>query len=362
MTDDLPRDGPTPRRVFRERAASERFAAVRAACDALSVPELTVVPAYSVKTNPRAELLALALRTGFLAETISPDEAAWARTCGFAPDTVVANGPDPVPVPADLPFAYAFADSVEAFARNLARGVAHVAGIRVRPAMLASSRFGVPVEDDALLAAAVAAAPADMPLAVSFHARRGDFRAASWRDVAGDVLERARALQAVTGRPIVAFDAGGGWTPQEFDETFAADGAWLAARLRALLPACTRLLIEPGQAIATPSEALLTRVVEVRERAGRREVIVDASYADWPQMHTYVHPILILREGRWVPVGAGADRLGGRTCLEYDTIDGLRFPPDLAEGDLLAILDTGSYDRSMAFAFARGGAVAEPLT
>jgi diaminopimelate decarboxylase len=72
-------------------------------------------------------------------------------------------------------------------------------------------------------------------------------------------------------------------------------------------------------------------------------------------MHSYAHGFFVWRRDRWEPVGSGPDRLLGRTCLEYDLIDGMRFPPDLAPGDRLLITDTGSYDHSMAFNFARGG-------
>jgi diaminopimelate decarboxylase len=71
-------------------------------------------------------------------------------------------------------------------------------------------------------------------------------------------------------------------------------------------------------------------------------------------MHAYVHGFFAWRNERWEPLGRGPDRLGGRTCLEYDLIDGLRFPADLAPGDHLLITGTGSYDHSMSFNFARG--------
>ncbi len=95
-------------------------------------------------------------------------------------------------------------------------------------------------------------------------------------------------------------------------------------------------------------------MLEVRARPGRREAIVDAGYPEWPQMHSYVHGFFVWREGAWRALGRGGDRLGGRTCLEYDVVDGLRFPADLDAGDVLMIAGTGSYDRSMSFDFARG--------
>jgi len=345
-----PGDAPTPRRVFLPNVTRLRIDAIARARDALRGEGVEPIAAFSFKTNPGAELIAPARERGFRAEVISPDELRWARELGFGDDEIVYNGPHPPP--AGERVGWLFADSVEAFAASASARSARVRGVRLRPAML-PSRFGVPVEDDDALAHAAASTSGE-GIGVSFHARRGDFRGATWRDVAGDVVARAASLQARTRRTIVAFDAGGGWTPEEFEATFGADMRWLAARLRADLPGCTELIFEPGQALCTPTEALLTRVLEVRTRAGRREAIVDAGYPEWPQMHAYVHGFFVWRDGAWRALESGGDRLGGRTCLEYDLVDGLRFPPDIVAGDVLLIDRTGSYDRSMAFDFARG--------
>jgi diaminopimelate decarboxylase len=344
----------TPHRIFLPRAARERIDHVARLRDALSRERLHLAASFSFKTNPRSELLALARDADYYAETISEDEVAWASRNGFAPARTIYNGPLPLTeTQGGEPLAFVFADSVEAFVRNCERAVARVSGIRLRPSMIAS-RFGVPIEDESELRAAVASGSHDLPLAASYHARREDFKGASWRDVADDVLQRAVALELSTGRRIVAFDVGGGWTPEEFDASFESDIAWMVDRVIASLPACTRVFFEPGQAVCTPTEALLTEVVEVRRRRGRQEVIADLGYPDWPQMHEYAHPISAWRHGRWEPVGHGPDRLGGRTCLEYDLVEGLQFPADIAPGDRLLIADVGSYDHSMAFDFARG--------
>ena len=345
----------TPRRIFRAHVAGERIATLARLRDVLARPPLALIAGFSFKTNPRAELVKLARQHGFFAETISHDELDWAKHERFAPDETVYNGPEPLLDRSEGErLAYAFADSVEAFERNVQRGIAHVHGVRLRPSMI-GSRFGVPIDDDAALVAAAGATPSDMPIGVSFHARHSDFKGASWRDVAGDVLERAIALERRTGRRVVAFDVGGGWTPQEFDASFEPDMRWLVDRIVLSLPFCTRLLFEPGQALCTPTEALLTEVLEVRERGPRRDAVVDVGYPDWPEMHEYPHRVFAWRDRGWQPLGHGADRMLGRTCLEYDQVEGLRFPGDLAPGDRLLIADTGSYDHSMAFNFGRGG-------
>ena len=352
---------PTPLRIFLPLIARERFDRVARLRDTLGKPPLELIASYSFKTNPRAELLDLAREHGFFAETISPGELRWAADEGFPPQRTIYNGPEPLRErPHAERLAVIFADSVEAFGRNLRRDLAHVHGARLRPSMI-TSRFGVPVDDERDLCDAVARTPSDARIGISFHARREDFHGASWRDVAGDVLDRAVELQRRTGRRVTVFDVGGGWRPEQFDADFRADIRWLVDRIVDELPSCTQLIFEPGQAVCTPTEALLTEVLEVRERRGRREAIVDLGYSDWPEMHAYVHGFFARRGERWTPLGRGPDRLGGRTCLEYDLIDGLRFPPDLAVGDRLLITGAGSYDHSMAFDFARGNEVHVPL-
>lgn len=346
--------GVTPRRVFLPQAARERFASIARAAVAAATPAIGVRLGYSIKTNPRRELLQLARASGLLAETISRQERAWALQCGFDPADTIANGPVP-PSAGEPACGFVFADSLESFAGNARRGSGRVNGARLRPSMI-ESRFGIALEDDVALAAI--ARRGSGPLAVSFHVRREDFRGASWRDVASDVVERAVALQARAGRPVVAFDVGGGWTTNEFDDLFVTDTRWLAGRLERALPACREILAEPGQAACTPAEALVTSVVEVRERRGRREAILDLGYSDWPDMHAYVHDVFAWDGDAWIRLGVGPDRMAGRTCLEYDVITGLKFPPNLGRGDRLLIGNAGSYDGSMAFQFGLGGAPA----
>jgi diaminopimelate decarboxylase len=345
-------DAETPQRFFVKGAARDRFSAVRRACEALSSETaLPIIRAYSVKTNPSERMLALARDQGFFAEVISVDECAAAQRAKISSDHVIYNGPEPASASAIGTVAFCFADSVEAFERNVRLKIARVAGIRLRPSMI-RSRFGVPLEDRSMLEGAVRRA-AVKEIACSLHARREDFHGASWVDVCEDTIERAAQLERATGRAVVAFDVGGGWQPHEFDESFASDASLIVDRIRRQLPNVRHFIIEPGQAIATPSEAIVGKVLEVRPRGGRREVIIDVGYSDWSQQHSFRHRLFVSRDGMWQPVGTGGDRLGGKTCLEYDLVDGLRFPEAIESGDFILIADAGAYDASMAFSFAR---------
>jgi len=100
------------------------------ALDALSVYPLFKLN-YSVKTNPRDEMVALMHRSGILAECISEDECDQAREHGYEPHEITYNGPRAV---RDRPVNVAFADSVEAFVFYASRSEAmNVHGVRMRP-------------------------------------------------------------------------------------------------------------------------------------------------------------------------------------------------------------------------------------
>jgi diaminopimelate decarboxylase len=341
-------------RIDHEDVAAERIARTVEQCVALGTGSVRLRPAYSVKTNPDARILAAARRHGFRAEVIGADELAWVERLGFEPEQIIYNGPEPIPPrPNGDPIAYCFADSIEAWERCVSLKSAQITGIRLRPSGI-TSRFGVPpAEDDRLCTAVTSAAPP--AIAVSMHVRRQDYGSATWLDLCDDLIARGRTLEGRSGAAVVAFDVGGGWEPWQFDTFFERDARALVTRLQSGLPRVRELVLEPGQAIATPFASLETTVLEVRRRSGHIEAIIDAGYNDWPQQHSFPHRISWYRDGVWQQLDAGNDRIGGRTCLEYDCIDGIALPRDVRAGDRLRIGDVGAYDASMAFRFGRGG-------
>ena len=341
---------PAARRVFLGKTADTRFNAVRRAARSVS-GDVTFFPAYSIKTNPAQRMVERANAFGLFAEVISDAERRWAEECGFSADAIVYNGPVPI---GSGKVRAAFADSTVALRRYLAKRPSPIACVRLRPSMV-PSRFGCTADDDAELIDLLREDAAGTGLAVSFHVRREDYGRAGWRDIALHVARRGAALASASGRTLEIVDVGGGWTPREFDARFADDARWLARTLRALAPSCSRVIFEPGQAIATPCEALLATVVEVRSAGSKREAIVNAGYPDWPQMHTFAHRLFMRGEhGRWQLLRPGGDSLGGRTCLEYDRIEGIALPERVEPGDEVLIGDCGAYDQSMSFRFATG--------
>jgi diaminopimelate decarboxylase len=126
---------------------------------------------------------------------------------------------------------------------------------------------------------------------------------------------------------------------------------------RNALPALAAFVIEPGKAMAQPSMALVTTVLEVRRgRDGASEAVVDAAISDLPMAPFYPHRIYgRAARGAWSALAGGRDRLVGRICMESDILaSDVALPADVEAGDRLVIADAGAYDASMAYNFGRG--------
>ena len=354
---------PTPRRILLPRSAQERFARVEGALGTHPAG-VEVGFGYSVKTNPHPSLIALAESTGMFAEVISAAEMRQALAAGFPPERVILNGPaqqwpaGPVP---DEPLMAAFADSPQTLRRWLDEGgpEARYLGLRLRPVML-DSRFGTSLRSPRHFAETLSllrSLPAGQELGLHFHFASDVLGPSRWREVYEGVVHWARAIQEGTGRAVCALDVGGGWFPDDFDRALLPWLDDLVSEAAELLPELERFFVEPGKAIAQPTMALATTVLEVRRgKKGKTEVVVDAAISDLPMAPFYPHRVYApAAEGGWEALGAGKDRLLGRICMETDILaSDLALPESLREGDRLVIGDAGAYDASMAYNFGRG--------
>jgi diaminopimelate decarboxylase len=159
------------------------------------------------------------------------------------------------------------------------------------------------------------------------------------------------ALSLIDRFRLRMLDIGGGFpvnyqpdqdsTPRPAPNVFAqALAPWLYDRR-------LEILIEPGRSIVADAGLLLTRVLSVKQRAGRQVAVVDAGMTDLirPALYGAYHPI--------VPVAAqSADPIAtdvvGPVCESADAFAHDRLLPPLKRGDLLAITHTGAYGMSMA--------------
>jgi diaminopimelate decarboxylase len=262
-----------------------------------------------------------------------------------------------------MPLHAVFSDSLEELRTLIANEVVSpgtIFGCRLRPATV-RSRFGIPVDDYQTfqdLVGLIRTIPKGQPLGIHSHMASSFIGVDSWWNLIETVLEWGRAIESASGRRIECLDLGGGWFPDDWQASLTPRLSRIVDAAQAAFPELNTILLEPGKALAQPSMALAVRVVDVRCRPeGARDVVVDGSIAEMPDMHGYPHRTLFRdrQTGKWTPAARGSDRLLGRLCMEEDILSAnLELPEDIARGEVIVFGDAGAYDRSMSYVFGQG--------
>jgi len=165
------------------------------------------------------------------------------------------------------------------------------------------------------------------------------------------VANLIRELQT-DGIRIKFVDAGGGLgidylpSSSSFDPV-AAMGKYAAALERSLGELDVRLLLEPGRFLVAQAGALLARVLYVKRNGAKTFVITDAGMNDLirPALYQAYHEIVpVIQDASSKP--ATVD-IVGPVCETGDFFARDRVLPEVKEGDLVAILDTGAYGMSL---------------
>ncbi len=358
----------TPQFLFLDSTAAKLFREAAARMKALSSDEVKTVSGYSIKTNPDARLIKLALDNGFMAEAISLLEVQKALGVGFRADQVILNGPGKWwpegMMPKDKMHAV-FCDSVADLERVLiavadgSMSAAHV-GIRIRPPNIVS-RFGIPLDSPATFAKLVEAVkrlPTETAFGVHFHMASANIGVAQWWHLLESILRWCRSIEVLTSRKIELLDMGGGWFPEDWHAEESARFLQAIELIRSTLPHVAQIVSEPGKAMAQPSMALAMRILEIQQHDDDYvEAVVDASIAELPMYFFYPHRML--RKcgvtGAMTPLSRGKTHLMGRLCMEHDVVAAnVSLPEGTQAGDLLIFCDAGGYDRSMSYVFGRG--------
>jgi diaminopimelate decarboxylase len=147
-------------------------------------------------------------------------------------------------------------------------------------------------------------------------------------------------------------DGGGGLgidyhaTPSNFDPG-AEMAKYAAAVKRALTGLDVRLLLEPGRFLIAQAGVLLARVLYVKRNGSKTFVITDAGMNDLirPALYQAYHEILPVIHN---PAAKEAMvDIVGPVCETGDFFARDRTMPEVEEGDLVAVLDTGAYGMSL---------------
>jgi diaminopimelate decarboxylase len=218
---------------------------------------------------------------------------------------------------------------------------------------LQQHKFGVPILEARTLYTRAASEPFLEVAGVSAHIGSQITDVSPFAATASRIAQLVRELRQ-DGHRIDLVDVGGGLgidydrPDPELARFKAQVGRYVKALLKPLGNLNVRLLLEPGRSIVAPAGAMITSVVYRKTNGTKRFLIVDAA------MNDLIRPALYGASHEIVPVRSAKDDSGeivdivGPVCETGDFFARDRELPEVAEGDLLAILDVGAYGMAIA--------------
>ena len=365
---DLAREFGTPLFVYDAEVMRRTYRALRATLAGFAEID------YSVKANPNPAVIRVFHEEGAGAEIASGAEFAAALEAGVPPEKILFAGPGKGAADLDRVVAGGIGEihleNREEILRVAAaaerHGVTVRVALRINPGATAQggamrmggkpSPFGFDEEE---MEAAIDAVEAQGPLRlVGLHLFAGTqgLKAETLLGQWAYGLGLAARIAGRIGRPLQTIDLGGGLGIPYFSGDAALDLGALRAGLPDLIAtlradpslAGARVVLEPGRYLAGPAGLYVARVLAVKESRGSRFVITDggmhhhlAASGNLGQVVKRDFPLAAVVDG-----GAGAraaTAVVGPLCTPLDMLARAAPLPPLAEGDLVAVLQSGAY-------------------
>jgi diaminopimelate decarboxylase len=319
---------------------------------------------YAIKANSNLSVIRTLARLGSGADVVSEGEIHRALAAGIPTEKIVFSGVGKTRT--EMAFAldtgiFSFNVESEAELRALsevaaARGATARIAFRINPDVDAKThakistgkaehKFGISWREAPALYAVARTLPGLSVEGVHMHIGSQITSIEPFRDAFELLASLVEELRR-DGHTISFVNLGGGLgIPYRWDqddpplpEHYAEVAVAVAKRLG------TKLLFEPGRLIIGNAGLLVTRVIYVKQGAGKRFVIADAGMNDLvrPTLYDAYHDIWPVREDQRGAPQSSAD-LVGPVCETGDFIAKGRPLPDLAPGDLLAVMTAGAY-------------------
>jgi diaminopimelate decarboxylase len=367
--ESLAREHGTPLYVFDLQRIGEQARSLQNAFDRLGAPFRL---RYALKANREPEVLAFVRSLGGPGEAgavgmdvCSPGEVRHALAHGWLPEEISYTGTNVSERDLDVLLetgVHVNLDLLSQLRRYGRRAPGSTVGIRVNPRAGAKwsedskslyssekpTKFGIYAEQ---LPEALAIAHEHYLVIDTVHFHVGDGFLTSGLPQFEVAVERASDMARwllEEGCPIGEVNAGGGLgVPQEpQDEALDVD-AYAAVLNRHLGPLGVTIACEPGDFHGKQAGVLLVEVVTVEDRLGVTFAGTDAGFNAGPEHFIYAspQPIVLARAAGDPPardytisghINEGPDLWGEGVAL-----------PEVAEGDILAILNIGTYNQSM---------------
>lgn len=328
---------------------------------------------FSVKSNPNPAVIRVFSQEGAGAEIASGAEFDAAIRASVPPEKILFAGPGKGAADLDRVIGGGIGEihleNREEIARVAAaaerHGVHVRVALRINPGATAQggamrmggkpSPFGFDEEDIEAAIDSVEAAPhlhlVGLHLFAGTQGLKADTLLGQWSYGLGLAAQIASRI----GRPLETIDLGGGLGIPYFSGDTALDLGTIRAGLPDLITtlradprlASARVVLEPGRYLTGPAGVYVARVLAVKESRGSRFVITDGG------MHHHLAASGNLGQivKRDFPLAAVTDVGGERAatavvgplCTPLDMLARAAPLPPLAEGDLVAVLQSGAY-------------------
>jgi diaminopimelate decarboxylase len=342
----------------------------RVFADAVGVPHNKVF--FAMKANSNIGVLQTLAALGCGADVVSEGEIRKAMAAGIPAERIVFSGVGKTTTElshaVDVGVYQINVESEGEMARldavACAAGKRQAAVIRINPDVgagghakittgSAGNKFGVSFAEAERLYAAAARLSGLMIKGLAVHIGSQILTLDALDAAFTRMVELVRRLRGA-GLTVERLDLGGGLgIPYEIPHPFAHGPDLIdayAAMVRRLTDGLdVELGFEPGRLIAGNAGILVTQVIDVNERPGKRFLVVDAAMNDLvrPAMYEAYHEIWPLLE----PATGQPDTLYdvvGPVCETGDTFTVDRRLPLVQPGDLLAFMTAGAYGAVMA--------------
>ena len=331
-----------------------------------------IISAYSYKTNNLKAFCTIAHQEGLCAEVVSASELDMALSLGLKGKQIYYNGPYKPEKSLQAAVSHSVAihvdsipelDAIAAIAHSL-KTTARIA-LRLTPSIadqggLVWSKFGFSEKDgefDAALAR-ITSTPHLRLEGLHMHIGTNLTDSGIYKQASEQLARLACRAEQHIGYSLRYLDIGGGFStrsnavplavhPEEWCPLSISDLSWKIARVldRTDPEMKWDLVVEPGRVITESTMAILSRVVSIKERDGRKLVILDTGTNILPTAYYTGH--LLSFPGKILAATDTVFDFHGPLCTQYDIIATEVKAPELSTGDFVLIQSTGAY----AFAF-----------
>jgi diaminopimelate decarboxylase len=357
----------TPAYVYSTATLTRHYGVLRQAIDAYPNAFGDALIAFAVKANSNVSVLATLARLGCGADTVSEGEIRRALKAGVPAERIIFSGVGKTD--AELAFALdvgvrqinvespAELDRLIAIAAE--KAVVPDIAIRVNPRIGAGGhakittggeddKFGVPADEAMALFARASASPHVNPVGLACHIGSQIVDLGPLEAAFGLLRDMTLTLRK-QGLSVTRLDLGGGLgVPYSGGAQTASPTDYAAMAARVLDGLGVEAAFEPGRLLAANAGVLLSRVIQITERAdGRRFLVLDAAMNDLirPAMYDAFHEVkpVAPRAGESV-----AHDIVGPVCETGDTFARGRMLAPLEAGDLIVFTGAGAYGAVMA--------------